>query len=118
MDSDPVVVALLGLMLLLAIAGLVLAVSIAKSVRTKRHADWLVRDGGKFQLATQAHVDELLAEADRQGKRNLALTQLSAVRRLHGHKGVRLGHIVWVHKVLDGDIDAGLEPPSFAPPSS
>lgn len=116
MERDPIAAVLLGLLLLLALAGLGLAVSVAKSLRTKREEDWLVKDGGKFQIATQAHVDELIAEADRRGKRNLALVQLAAVRRLHGHQGVRMGHIVWIYKVLDGDIDAAAAPPSFVPP--
>ncbi|WOB11107.1 hypothetical protein [Piscinibacter gummiphilus] len=117
MNGDPVTTVLLGVLVLLAIGGIAVTRSIAKTLRTNRQAEW-VKDGGKFEPASQAHVDELLEEAERRGKRSLALVQLATVRRLHGHAGVRIGHIVWILKVLDGDIDAAAAPPSFVPPAN
>lgn len=58
---------------------------------------------------------ELIQYASSLGKEQLARQLLRRIEELHGKGHVRIGHVMWVMKVLEGEIAPDATPPSFKP---
>lgn len=114
--SHPIMVFAIAVVVALGLAmGAWVFATYRRYLRSFLNGNWM-EEAIAFELASDKEVEEnLLNEATRQGKRDQALLQLSTIRRLYGHDGVRTGHIIWVLKVLAGEISAERVPPSFRP---
>ncbi len=67
------------------------------------------------QPAHKKVIDELIDEAEKNGKKEYMLNVLRRIREEHGHKGVKVGHIIWLlHLVETGYPDiTDMKIPSF-----
>lgn len=81
-----------------------------------RFAQWLVYRG-QFELAPTEHVERAINMAEGLGKKDLAIRTFAAIRQKYGHSGLRVGHVMWVVMLVNGDIQPTLEIPSFEPPA-
>lgn len=107
-----------GIALLFAI--FIACVLFARHLKSKldgfKFAQWLV-DRGQFELAPKEHVEGAIDMAEQLGKKDLAIRTFAAIRQKYGHSGLRVGHVMWVVMLVNGDIKPTLEIPSFEPPA-
>ena len=76
----------------------------------------LLVEGGQYLRAPEEHINEAIKMAEKEGNRKGFLSLLRQVRRDHGHDGVKVGHLYWIHhKLKRGELDVD-KTPSFINP--
>lgn len=88
---------------------------VALFLRRKREgalmAKYLVEN--QNQPASEEDLDAYLKLAEAEGKRVEFLRELSAIRRVFGPAGVKLGHLTWIDLKLEGKLPQDAVAPAF-----
>ena len=67
----------------------------------------------QYEPAPEDMITDLLSDAVRTGRGTLVKSMLRRIEILHGRDSLRVGHIAWIAKVLDGQAPPNEQPPSF-----
>lgn len=92
-----------------------LAVFVAIFLRRAREgramAQHLVQNQNR--RASDSDLDAYLKLAQGEGKRDSFLRELTEIRCVYGHAGVKLGHLAWIDQKLAGRLPQDAVPPAF-----